>query len=179
MQCPSQDVKAFCDAIRQLLDSPRSFSLKDGFCQHETLGGYDDQNIVQRLPRSQQAHLINGLYWGSLVGEVLRSVLIRGSIPGVNKDADLYELFHTTYPFPKLYGHTDLGIASPAWFLIRDHGHEVPDRELLSQGKEAFWGEVAAWLTEIGRTDVRSAAEKAFREDIGRHIPAEYAYLFP
>lgn len=54
----------------------------------------------------------------------------------------------------------------------------MPSRELLREDKSEFWDkEVAQWLEDNGRQDVRMAAECAFREDLSQRPSQEWQFL--
>ena len=147
---------------------------EDGFCECPNEVGY--ALTKTRLSRDQQVELCAGLFWSVWIDQVLFTVCPR----------ELYERFRQVYRFPKLHRHVGRGHASPAC-LIEPPGDtsnelwafERPSRDLLLEDKRDFWGEVAAWLTEVGAEGVRQAAEEEFRKDLRERFPPGFEFLFP
>lgn len=174
MPFPSDQMREWCRRIRELLDAPREGRTghRDGFCQCEVY------RAIEYAPAGQQAQLASGVFWSVWIDQVMWYVLVEGGVEGCYADRNFYEEFIKRYPFPKLYSHPVPGHASPAWLLAANRSYPIPGRSLLREDKREFWGEVAAWLDSIERSDVKDAAIFAFKEDLGLRFPPELSYLF-
>jgi hypothetical protein len=177
MPFPSDAIRIWCENIERLrAEQERTrHAREDGFCQCP-----DEIGIAISLaPRDQQAQLCSGLFWSIWIDQVIYAVSRVG--PG------FYPLFRHVYRFPRLYGHPVglQGYASPAC-LIEPPGNTCDDRwrferpnpELLLEDKREFWGEVAAWLSDVCAGEVREAAEEEFRRDIRERFQPGFEFLF-
>ena len=172
MPYPSDQMREWCRRIHELINVPgRGTGHTDGFCHCEV-----HEAIAYAPTPESQAELAAGLFWRVWIDQILRRILRPGGTVG---DPGFYEELRRLYPLPRLYGHHFGDDACPAIIFTDTYRtYPVPSRELLCEDKREFWGEVAAWLDSIDRSDVRDAATLAFKEDLGLRFPPELSYLF-
>jgi len=174
MSFPSDQIREWCKWLWKLLDAlgPHVAGRVDGLCQCEV------GHMVSFVPLGHRPQFVSGLFWSVWIDQVMWYVLVEGGVRGCYSDRNFYEAFIRRYPFPKLYFHAGDGHASPAWLLAPERSYPGPGRELLLEDKREFWGEVAAWLESVERSDIRDAAVFAFREDLDLRFPPDLHYLF-
>jgi len=174
MSFPSDSLRMWCanvEWLRRELEKTYPGQIRqDGFCQCGV-----GLAISKALP-DQQAQLCSGLFWSVWIDQVLFTV----------SHPELYVAFRRLYSFPKLYSHPEPGChASPAFLLKppdnregKEWQYERPNRGLLLEDKEDFWGEVGAWLKDVGQENTRQSAESEFRKDLHERFSAGFEFLF-
>jgi len=173
---PSKALRDWCRNIQKLVANNNLntgfTNYNDGFCL------CDMDKVINLAPVDQQSQLASGIFWSVWIDQVLYYVLVDGGVEGFERDPKLYQSFRNIYKLPKLHEHFISAHASPSFLLDGNRKYPVPNRMLLLEDKREFWGEISCWLKAIERTDVKDAAERAFKEDLHIRFPEDFDYLF-
>ncbi len=166
MAYPNGVVATFVDNLHNIsknLEKSGLFRKSDGFCKEDI-----NKILALDITAEEKMNLSNGIFWVIWVEQIMKRVC----------DLKTYREFKQIFKYPSYFeGESCENINNPQ-LVISGRLSSTPDLNLLKAGKDAFWGDVKAWLKYEGNNELVDKAEKAFKKDLNIRFDNKYWELF-